>query len=93
MLVLVQLQTHKSSDLSLTQIAVYMCCSLCVRLQVLDRLLLARLLAGLDGLDLPAGVRARGPAFCVVQSFGAGTADAVAAAGEAAFWHQRHESC
>jgi hypothetical protein len=59
--------------------AMFVCC---VCLQVLDRLLLARLLGGLQGLELPAGVRARGSAFCEVQGFDAGTADAVAAAGE-----------
>jgi hypothetical protein len=53
-----------------------------VCLQVLDRLLLAQLLGGLQGLVLPAGVVARGPAFCEVTGFDAGTADAVAAAGE-----------
>lgn len=53
----------------------------CVCLQVLDRLLLAQLLGGLQGLQLPAGVVARGPAFCEVTGFEAGTA--VAAAGEA----------
>lgn len=49
---------------------------------MLDRLLLARLLARLQDLQLPGGVRARGPRFCEATAFDAALADAVAAAGE-----------
>jgi hypothetical protein len=50
-------------------------------LQVLDRLLLARLLQGLQGLQLPGGVKARGPGFIEATAFDDALADAVAAAG------------
>lgn len=52
---------------------------------MLDRLLLANLLQQLQGLQLPGGVRARGPAFLEATSFAAAAelADAVAAAGRA----------
>jgi len=56
---------------------VYVLCGL----QVLDRLLLARLLQQLQSLQLPRGVRARGPVFYEVAAFDADSVAAVTAAG------------
>lgn len=49
--------------------------------QVVDRYLLARLLQQLQGLQLPGGVSARGPAFCEASSFDGALVEAVTAAG------------
>lgn len=49
---------------------------------MLDRYLLTRLLQQLQDVQLPGGIKARGPAFWEAASFDAALVDAVTAAGE-----------